>query len=105
MMVDLVVLSYSTSSEGWVRERILRKPNIRATPQGLDQKSKIEEVVPKIAPRRGLDAGQYRKSLCSYVRKRCKKNSLSVLSCISRRTKEECDRSSEVGTIHSGLGE
>jgi len=36
------------------------------------------------------------------VRKRCKKNSLSVLSCIGKRTREGCDRGSEVGTVHSG---
>jgi len=36
------------------------------------------------------------------VHKRCKKNSPSVLSCIDKRTKEGCDRGSEVGTVHSG---
>jgi len=36
------------------------------------------------------------------VRRRCKKISPSVLSCIGKRTKEGCDRSSVVGTIHSG---
>jgi len=36
------------------------------------------------------------------VRRRCKKNS-SVLSCIiSKRTKEGCNRGSEVWTVHSG---
>jgi len=34
-----------------------RRPNSRGTPQGMDQKSKMEEVVPKIARRRGSDAG------------------------------------------------
>jgi len=29
------------------------------------------------------------------------KNSPSVLSCIGKRTKEGCDRGSEVGTVHS----
>jgi len=32
---------------------------------------------------------------------RCK-NSPSVLSCIGKRTREGCDRDSEVGTVHSG---
>jgi len=32
-----------------------------ATPQGLDQRSKTEEVVPKMARRRGSDAGQLRR--------------------------------------------
>jgi len=36
------------------------------------------------------------------VCKRCMKNSPSVLSCIGKRTREGCDRGSEVGTIHSG---
>jgi len=35
------------------------------------------------------------------VRRRCKKNSL-VLSCIGKRTREGCDRGSEVGRVHSG---
>jgi len=35
------------------------------------------------------------------VRRRCK-NSPSVLSCIDKRTKEGCDRGSDVGTVHSG---
>jgi len=36
------------------------------------------------------------------VRRRCKKNSPSVLFCIGKRTKEGCDWGSEVGTVHSG---
>jgi len=35
------------------------------------------------------------------VCRRCMKNS-SVLSCIGKRTKEGCDRGSEVETVHSG---
>jgi len=35
--------------------------NSKATPQGLDQRSKMEEVVPKIAHRRGPEAGQSKK--------------------------------------------
>jgi len=38
-----------------------RKPNSRTTPQGLDQRSKMEEVVPKIARRRGSDTEQARR--------------------------------------------
>jgi len=34
-------------------------------------------------------------------RRRCKKNSPSVLSCIGRRTREDCDRGSEVRTVYS----
>jgi len=36
------------------------------------------------------------------VRRRCKKNSPSVFSCIGKRTREGCDRGSEVGTVYSG---
>jgi len=36
------------------------------------------------------------------VRRRCKKNSPFILSCIGKRTREDCDRGSEVGTIRSG---
>jgi len=35
-------------------------------------------------------------------RRRCKKNSSSLLSYADKRTKEGCDRDSEVGTVHSG---
>jgi len=36
------------------------------------------------------------------VRRRCKKNFSSVLFRIGNRTKEGCDRGSEVGTYHGG---
>jgi len=36
------------------------------------------------------------------VRRRCMKNSPSVLSCIGKRIREGCDRGNEVGTLHSG---
>jgi len=36
------------------------------------------------------------------VRRRCLKNSPSFLSCVGKRTKEVCDRGSEVETVHSG---
>jgi len=36
------------------------------------------------------------------VRRRCKKNFSSVFSCISKRTREDCDRDSKIGTVHSG---
>jgi len=38
-----------------------RRPNSRGTPQGLDQRSKMKEVVPKMARRRGSGAGQSRR--------------------------------------------
>jgi len=36
------------------------------------------------------------------ARRRCKKNFLSVLSCIGKRSREGCDRGSEDRTVHSG---
>jgi len=63
------------------------------------------EVVTKIARRRGSDAdnpGGGESDPAEGVRTRCKKNSPSVLSCIGKRTREGCDRGSEVGTVHSG---
>jgi len=36
------------------------------------------------------------------VRRRCMKNSSSVLSCMGKRTTEGCNRGSEIGTVHSG---
>jgi len=39
------------------------------------------------------------------ARKRCKKNSPSVLSCVDKRTKECCDRGSEVGTVTADVTE
>jgi len=40
--------------------------------------------------------------LADGARRRCIKNSPSVLSCIGKRTKEGGDRGSEVETVHSG---
>jgi len=40
---------YSTPSERCGHEGTPWRPNSRATPQGLGQRSKIEEVVPKMA--------------------------------------------------------
>jgi len=39
----------STSTERWERGGTPRRPNSRATLQGLDQRSKMEDVVPKMA--------------------------------------------------------
>jgi len=36
------------------------------------------------------------------VHRCCKKNSPSVLFCTGKRTREGCDRGSEVWTVHSG---
>jgi len=39
------------------------------------------------------------------VCRRCKKNSHSVLSCIGKRTREGCDRGSEVTAYETGKGQ
>jgi len=38
------------------------------------------------------------------VRRRCKKNSTSILSCIGKKEEEGCDRGDEVGIVQSGRG-
>ena len=52
---------YPTPSEGWGQGGTLRRPNSRATPQGLDHRSRIEREEPKIDLRRGSEAGQSRR--------------------------------------------
>ena len=52
---------YPTPFEGWGRGGTLRRPNSRATPQGLDHRSRIEREEPKIDLRRGSEAGQSRR--------------------------------------------
>jgi len=86
-----------------LRDGGVESPNSQATPQGLDQKSKME-VVPKMTRRRGSDAGnpgEGELDPAEGVRRHCKKN-YSVLSCIGKRTREGCDRGSKVWTVHSG---
>jgi len=60
---------------------------------------KMEEAVPKITRLRGSDVGQSRRwfSSCRGFRKRCKKNSPSVLYGIGKRTREGCDVAAEDG--------
>jgi len=41
-------------------EELHRDPIVGATPHGLDQRSKMEELVPKMAHRKGSEAGQPR---------------------------------------------
>jgi len=52
---------YPTPSEGWGRGETPRRLNSQVTPQDLDQRSKMEEVVLKMAPWRGLDASRSRR--------------------------------------------
>jgi len=86
-------------------EDLHRDPNSWATPQDLDQKSKMEEVVLKMARRRGSDAGQpRRRSIRS-----CKgcpqalQEEFSFCFILHRQEdKRRCDRGSEVATVHSG---
>jgi len=67
---------YSTGGDGnatepfwgmWARG-IPRRLDSRVTPQGLDRRSKMEEVVPKMARRRSSDPGQSkRRRRCTLV--------------------------------------
>jgi len=71
----------------------------RSGPEVENGRSGAEE-----ARRRGSDADSQRggeSDPAEGVCWRCKKNS-SVLSCIGKRTREGCNRGSEVGTVHSG---
>jgi len=43
---------YPTPSEGWGHRETLQKPISWTTPQGSDHRSKMEEVVPKMARRK-----------------------------------------------------
>ena len=52
---------YPTPFEGWGRGGTPRRPNSRATPQGLDHSSRMEREEPKIDLRRGSEAGQSRR--------------------------------------------
>jgi len=65
----------------------------------------MEEIVPKWrageAPMRESQ-GRGESGPAEGIRRRCMKNSPSVLSCIGKRTRESCDRDSEVGAVHSG---
>jgi len=64
----------------------------------------MEEVVTKMARREDrMRDNSNRGNLdpADDVRRRCKKNSSSILSCIDKRTEEGCDRGSEVGIVYS----
>jgi len=52
---------YLTTFEGWRRGGTPRRSNSWATPQDLDQRSKMKELMPKMACRRGADARQSRR--------------------------------------------
>jgi len=56
-----VVVVLPDLSEGWGHEGTPQRPNSRATPQGMEKRSKMEEVVLKMARRIGSDAGQSRR--------------------------------------------
>jgi len=65
----------------------------------------MEEVVPKMARQRGSDARQSRRRRVRSFRgcpQTLQEDFFFVLSCIGRRTRESCDRGSEIGTGHSG---
>jgi len=87
-------------SEWWWRRGIPWRPNCQATPQGLDQKSKIE-LVPKMMHRRDSDAGQSRRRWVGSCRIWCLQMLQEELSCIGMRSKEGCDCGSKVWTVHS----
>jgi len=77
-----------TLSEGWGSGGTPRRPNILAMPQGLNQRSKIEEVVQTLTCQRGSDVGNAEVGELDPAEASagaCKKNS-SILSCIGKRS-------------------
>jgi len=60
-LIVVVVVVLPDPFRGMGAWRNSTETNSRAMPQGLDQRSKMEEVVPKMARRRGSDAGQSRR--------------------------------------------
>jgi len=90
-------------------EEFFGDTNSRATPQGLDQKSKMEEVVPKMARRRGSDTDNPEGG--ELVPKFLQMTSVSATKrillpfypayTVDKRTKEGCDRSSS-RDVHNG---
>jgi len=104
LTIKLFAISLLLSPGGGVGDtRSLPKVEVRATPQGLDQMSKMEEVLPKMTRRRGSDADNPGGELdpAADVRRRCR-NSPSVSSCTDKRTREGYELGSKVGTVHIG---
>jgi len=72
----------------------------RSGPKVKNGRSDAEDGAPK-----GSDAGQSRRRRvrsCRGCPQALHEEFSSVLSCIGKRTKEGCDRGSEVETVHSG---
>jgi len=73
----------------------------RSGPEGKNGRSSVKDgVLERLRCRTIQKEVSY--ILQMNVRRRCKKNSPSVLSCISKSTKEDCDYGSKVGTVYSG---
>jgi len=85
-------------------EKLHGDPRVEPHPKVWTRSQKMEEVMPNMARREArmrnnpvggdLDPADD-------VRRRCKKNSSFILSCIDKKTKEGCDNGSEIGTVHS----
>ena len=99
---------YPTPSERWGRRRTPRRPSSRATPQGLDHRSRIEREEPKIDLRKGSEAGQSRRRWLRFCRG-CPQALQAEFSfrwsCEDMRIKEDCGHGSEDGKAHSKWGE
>ena len=90
-----------TLSEGWGRGETPQRLNSRATRQGLDQKSNVKSVEPKIDLHRGWEARQSKRRWLrsqreSSVHRRCRKNSFYDRSCVDRTKVTGCGHSSDV---------
>jgi len=73
----------------------------RSGPEIEAGRSSAKDDAPDVQIRDNTEGGEL--DPAADVRRHCKRNSSSVLSCIDKRTKEGCDRSSEVGAVPGGL--
>ena len=79
------------------------EPNSRATPQGLDHRSRIEKEDPKIYEevQRQDSRGEGDWSPVEDVHRHYKQNSPSDWSCEDKKIKEDCGHGSKDGKAHS----
>jgi len=96
---------YPTPSEGWGVEELHGDPTVGPRPKVWTRGKKWKwcRRWRRAGEARMLDSqGRSESDPAEGVHRRGMKNSPSVLFCIGKRTKEGCDRGSEVETVHNG---
>jgi len=94
---------YPTPSERCCAEELHGDPTVEPRPKVWTKGQKWKKLCQRWhagEARMHNNPGRGESSPTEGVRRRCMKNSPSVLSC--KRTREGCDRCSKVGTVHSG---